>query len=288
MHDNIKTYYYENIIIPYYDYIEEKQERNFGRSNDIKKATDCALKLYHLPEHLSSKPSCNDIISQCPAYEILRDITNLSKHKTITKYVPLVSNASQISELVIMTTFEDEEGEYSDSDKVVQITKDDGTKMFLHDVLYEVICFWDKYLFDNGFIEKIYKPKAPTPIGKNKQRAECKRLDLEAVKGMDFKMATQMMKWDYEKNKAVSIDLTGATVQFNVYKPKLTPQIQIANNKTGKISTLDIKLTDEDLIKFNLFETDRERLSFIEKLDYVQEQVANHFKKISEQSSNSD
>lgn len=280
MYNDIKTQYYEDIIVPYYDYIQEKQKGNFGRSNDLKKAINCASKMYHLREHLPNNPSYNEILNLCPEYKIIQDVTNTSKHKILTRRNPNISNVAQISELIIIENFKDNKGDYSNSDKVVQVTKDDGTKLFLHDILYKMICFWDKYLYDNGFIDKQYNPKAPNQIGENKSREECKKLDLEVIEGMDFKMNTQMMKWNYEKGKAIPIDLTGTKVQFNVYKPKLTPQIQRINNKTKEISTLDINLTSEDLVKFNLFKTDEERLSFIEKLDYVQEQVANHFKEL--------
>jgi len=259
MYNDFQTYYYENIIVPYYDYIDEKQKGNFGRSNDIKKAIDCASKLYHLREHLSLQLVDEDIVDLCPTYKTIQDITNISKHKTLTRGTPEISSANQISELIIITIFKDDKGEFSDSDKVVQIIKNNGTKLFLHDILYKVVCFWDKYLYNNGLINKESKPKAPTPIGKVKRRYECKNLDLTVVQKMNFKMSMQMMKWDYEKNKAIPIDLTGKTVEFKVYKPKkpkLTPNIQIKNKKTGEISSLDINLTEEDLEKFNSFETD--------------------------------
>ncbi len=280
MDDNFQNYYYENIIVPYYDYIEEKQEGSFGRSNDIKKAIVCASKLYHLREYLSPSPSCKAIVSLCSAYKIIQDVTNVSKHRVLTKGAPEVSNINQISELIVITTFEDEKGEFTDSDKVVQITKDNGITLFLHDILYNVICFWDKYLYDNKLINKEYKLKIPAPIGKVKQRSECKNVGIASVRGLGFKISWLMMKWDYAKNVAVPIDLTGAKMQFKVYKPKLTPQINMVDNKTGEVSNLDILLNEEDLIKFNLFETDSERFFFVKELDYAKEQIIKHFKEI--------
>jgi len=185
--------------------------------------------------------------------------------------------------LIIYTYFKDEEGEYWDVDKVVEITKDNGEKVFLHDVLHEVICFWDKYLYKKGLIAKEFKPKAPSPMGKLKMRTECKNMDIETIQGMALNVPIQFRQWSYKKNRSIPIDLTNSQVNFRVRKPKpaiLTPHIQVRDKKNKKILEMDINLTEKDSKKFNSFKTDQERLSFTESLEYVQKQVREHLKEL--------
>lgn len=281
MYNNLETYFCDNVISPYLEYIGETQSGSFGRNNDLRKAVDCSHKLYHLREHLNPKPSCHTIIGLCPEYKILQDINNLSKHAAPSRDNPKISNLNQIIQLVIIARFEDEAGWYSDVDKVVKIIKDDGSELFLHDVLYSVISFWNDYLYNKGLITKKFKLKAPNPIGEFIQRSDCKKMEIEHIQGMPFIMHTQLKNWDYEKNVAVPVDLTDAQVKFTIRKPPvLTPHIQIKNEETGEILEIDIILAEEDSKKFNSFETDQERASFTESLEYVHKQIIDHWEKI--------
>ncbi|MUK71503.1 hypothetical protein GNP76_19165 [Aliivibrio fischeri] len=269
MFDDFDIYFYEAVIEPYYDYIGRQNNNEYGRSLDLKLALISATSLFHLREHLPK--SC--VISRtkfeqiCPEYSLIADVVNASKHRKIDRNTPQLSHSKQIIERVVTTIYKDEQGEYSHNDKFVVIILNNGKEVYLHDLLYLTIKAWNSYLQSKGIICENYTISAPK-IKSHYSRIECNGLNLSLISGFPFNMEMQLLRYDYQKNKAVPVDLTGSEIKMKVYKP-ITFELSATDSDSGKSASSSVTLTTEDSRYFNNLDTDEERKGFLESLLYV-------------------
>lgn len=272
MFNDFETYFYESVIVPYYEYIGRKNDSRYGRSLDLKLALISASSLFHLREHL---PSGHEISRRkfekiCPEYALIADVVNVSKHKTISRNNPQLSNASQIFERITITMYEDELGEYSFSDKAILLTLNDGNDVFLHGLLYIVLQAWNEFLFSEGVISKTYNIEQPIEVPFH-TREECSGLDLSLVSGFLFKVSMQLLKYDQKLGKAFPVDLSDAKMEMNVYKPQEI-ELTAINESTGISASTIVILTVEDTKALCKLKTEDETQNFISELRYVQDE----------------
>lgn len=271
MFDNFENYYYENIIVPYYEYMEQKNTNLYGRSRDLKLAIICASNLFHLREHLPIEKSLsyNEVVNLCPEYKLIADISNVSKHNIIDRNEPKISKAKQITEKVIYIKYTDNDGDYTYTDKVICVKLNNGKEFFLHLLLYKIIKFWNNYLFKEKLIFKEYRFRKP----KEKifrTRDECKGMDIEMLKGYDFDMSMQFLKFNNQTKTIEPVDLTDTTINLRVFKPKpLEVDVKLVNHKTCKKVQGSIALTIEDTQTYEKLKTEQERREFVQNLQYV-------------------
>ncbi|MFA4741240.1 hypothetical protein RAR94_07320 [Vibrio vulnificus] len=275
MFDDFDTYYYEAILEPYYKYVGRKGLNTYGRSVDIKLAIASASSLFHLREHLPEEHSISRAKFQkiCPEYALIGDVVNASKHKKIERNSPQITNSNQISERVVTTIYEDEQGKYSHQDKLVVINLNDGNTVYLHELLYKTLKAWNGYLTKVGILTKTYE--ILEPISKPYYtRAECEGLDISLVSGLPFKMEMQVLEYNYEKNKALPLDLTDADIQMRIYKP-VEFEISATNKSSGETLSKIVCLTSEDSKVFMGLNSDEEKQKFVSSLHYVKEEFDN-------------
>lgn len=67
------------------------------------------------------------MVAICPDYALLRDVVNASKHRHLTRGGEQIVSADSIRELLVVTTYQDEQGEYRNAAKSIEITLIDGT-----------------------------------------------------------------------------------------------------------------------------------------------------------------
>ena len=91
-----------------------------GAQKDTQAAINACFSLYHFRERLPEpiQPAVNALLTRCPDYGLVRDVTNISKHVTLTYYVPIIT---AIKEILVITKFKDDEGEYTNSEKLVEV-----------------------------------------------------------------------------------------------------------------------------------------------------------------------
>lgn len=271
MFSDFDTYFYEAIIEPYYAYIGRQNENEYGRSFDVKLALISATSLFHLREHLpeAGAISRNQFEKICPEYSLLADIVNASKHRIIDRNNPQLSHSKQIIERVVVTIYRDEQGEYSYSDKVVVIVLNNGKEVYLHDLLYQTINAWISYLQSKDIISKSCIISAPKTKS-HYSRVECNGLNISLVSGLPFKMDMQLLRYDYQQNRVIPVDLTEAEIEMKVYKP-ISFELSVTDPDSGKSASSSVTLTAEDSRYFNNLDTDDERQRFLESLQYVKD-----------------
>src|SRR5258708_2384538 len=104
-----------------------------GRNKVLRAAVEAATALFHFREHLpaSLARTRSQAFLECADYRLIADVTNVTKHKILTRSTsegaPLVSSADAIHELIVITRYEDEAGEYLDARVQVVVDCDDGT-----------------------------------------------------------------------------------------------------------------------------------------------------------------
>jgi hypothetical protein len=197
-------YFHENVLRSYTDYKTASDKRSGGRGNDLYLAKKAAENLYHFREHLPNKPGYKEIKAKCPDYQLVRDITNASKHKNFDKPkpgadVPLIQDLNSIYECLISTAYKDSEGEFRDSHKGVFIKLLDGTERDFFEIATNVVNMWCTELHSIGVLAKSQK------FEHARRKEPLTRDESDMSFGLNFERAApaqiimKMMKYNYEK-----------------------------------------------------------------------------------------
>jgi len=272
MFDDLATYFYENVVTPFKEYLDEKKSCKVGRSRDLKLALMTASALYHLREHLppANRLSWTKVTAECADYALLGDVVNASKHRVLTKGTPLITNATQIFEQTVVTEYQDEIGQYRYIDKIVVIELSDGSQRNLLDVMANVMNFWQYYLHSIGIIAETRNYSFPPHEPKSRAECEENRLDLEIVQGLPFKDILCLKRFNYEKNVVEPIDLTGCKVSGSIYElPKQEFVLNITNNITGEEISKTVSLSMEESNIIASLATEDEKQDYLYSLPSV-------------------
>ena len=171
MFNNIKKYFLEGPLQEYKAFKKAYKSKTYGLSNDIRHAIDCASSFYHFYEHLylkvdilqSQYDSKNNylkyILGEFPQFQVVRDITDCSKHHKLTRSDALIRNADQIKEFQILTQYEDEKGQYYVASKGITAKLENGIEIDLYKLLTVTRYFWLNELFELKILPT--KPKVP-------------------------------------------------------------------------------------------------------------------------------
>lgn len=267
MFTDLRKYFFENVLVTYQDYLKIRNSSNIGKSHDLKTNINLANALYHLREHLpqGQQKTLKEYITICPDYAVIRDVVNLSKHKTITRYNPRISDINNLFELVIHTLYEDKNGEYWNIGKSVYAKLDDGTERDFFEIITNVLNMWLVELEQNGIIEHIN----PFSISNNKipkRSRKSDQLKITMIRGLPFNHRVKYQKYNYAKGVIEPIDLTGKTAEFRIFKPKYTLKIEIKDNKGGEEKSFEIKVDEDQLRKFKRIKTSEKKIQFFFQL----------------------
>jgi len=271
MFDDLATYFYENVVRSFEEYLDVKNSGTTGRSRDIRAAVNAATPLYHLREHLPKGRKLT-IIGSCPDYRLLGDIVNASKHSSLTKGTPQIRNATQIEEQIVTTEYKDEQGAFHWHEKVVLIRLSNGSERNVLNILVNVMNFWQTYLHSIGVIAKPRQYSIPSVI-QPRLRNDCtgNRLDFEIVQGLRFLQKFKLQQYNYSTGKVELMDLKGGHLEFSIYIPKYQLKLALKNDALGKEFRKTVTLNDEESRQFALLKTDREKKSFLDGLPSTKE-----------------
>jgi hypothetical protein len=108
--------------------------------------------------------------------------------------------------------------------------------------------------------------------------------------GEEFQAALQLQKFNYEKNRAEPVDLTGCQVMFRVYKPIEKVTLTVTLQPSGRSLDFEVPLTEEQSIEYMRLADEPGRTVYAQRivestpvlrdalqiacLDLVQEQLA--------------
>lgn len=240
----LAAYFYEHIFLAYDRYEKAKNDHTMGNNNDRREAIDAAVALYHLREHIpqSLRKSRLQLAVVCPDYDLLGDIVNASKHHVITRGTPQVTRLDAIQEILVSTRFSDQDGEYANDEKIVEVELIDGSKRDVYEILTNVVNMWFDELHQIGAIER------RQPMQLNRQslvtRENAHSVSLQITTGIRWKQSFRLQKYNYESNKVESVDLSDAkNITFTVRKP---PAFEVElHDASGVKFTREIELTPE-------------------------------------------
>lgn len=147
----------------------------------------------------------------------------------------------------------------------------DGSERNLLDVMTNVMNFWQSYLQSIGIIQNIQNYTIP---GEPKTRLECtgNKLDLEITRGLRFRQAFRLQKYNYSTGKIEPVDLTGSEVKF-VIEPRVpfTVELAIKNETTEQEHKRTITLSDNETDELERMSTDEEKQDYLMGLPVVQQ-----------------
>lgn len=253
----------------YDDYAAVRDGNTGGRSRQTRAALNAATALFHFREHLpaSLAKTRAQIVADCPDYRLVADVANVTKHKDLTRDtpegMPLVKSAEDIDERVVVTRYKDDQGEYSDAQTYVFVNCSDGTSRDLDSALTNVLNYWGEKLKRQGIVK--YKSRSP-PENRNARfvpRSEAKAPNLEMLSGLRWTQKFQLMEFDSAKGSSAPIDLTGANLEFRIYKPRYSVDITATPPNGGEAIKYSIDLTEEQSLALAAIKTDAEREAFL-------------------------
>jgi len=148
MFDDLAAYYNENVVSSFVAYRDISKDGVAGHSRDLRAALNSAAALFHLREHLpTGAPSRAAVERLCPDYALLGDVVNTAKHKSLSGNTPhgapLINDAANLAEQLLLIEYEDDVGTYRYAQKAVVIELADGSERNLLEVLTNVINFWE-------------------------------------------------------------------------------------------------------------------------------------------------
>jgi hypothetical protein len=221
--DDEKLYalFYETVLIPYNEYKTIRTNRRFGTRTDWNASMLASTSAYHFREHLPDqhKKSYNQMVTICPDYALLRGVVNAVKHRHLTRGDAQIVSANSIREWVVVTIYLDDQGEYRNAAKSIEITLKDGTTRELFDVLTNVVNMWISFFQAAGISNKA----APFPHEDRRTviaREKAGEMDLAMVQGISFGLPFKIQKYNYEKGLPEPVDLSGGTATFSIYDPR--------------------------------------------------------------------
>jgi len=254
MFDDIQAYFIENVLASYSDFKRSRNELKAGQSLDLRKALVAANSLYHFREHLpiQYKKTRKELLSLCADYDLLGDIVNASKHNTLTNNWKYLNSADSIYEQIIITRYQDSEGEYFNISKIICVDLVDGKKRYIFDILTNVLNMWYKYLFEISILQKenqVVIDIHEQPISRNK--ATGNKLAFEAIQNVRFRQVVKLQEFNYTTNKIEDVKLDGSEIKMGIYKQNYEADLKLIHNETKKEIVIPIKLTEEDMFQIN-------------------------------------
>ena len=273
MFDDLAAYYHENVVAAFIAYRDTSKDGTVGRSRDLREALVAATALFHLREHLPNPGalSRSEVEKQCADYALLGDVVNAAKHKSITQNTPhgapLLSTADRLAERLLMIEYEDAHGAYRCTQKAVVALLENGTERNLLEVLTNVINYWEGHLHTLGVLSKQRTFAFENPI-RHRTREECEklRLDFEIVQGHRFKQSMQLLRFNTSSGTATPIDMSGAQLNFRIYRPRFDFDVSLKHDATGKEFTKTVVLSDEENAALAGMSSDEERKVFAANL----------------------
>jgi hypothetical protein len=271
MFDDTAALFHENVIVAYQDFINARTSPVTGRSQDLRLALAVAAALYHFREHLPNhlRRSRGTLEKKCADYGLLGDVVNASKHGELTQGAPRVRRATDIEETVVVTEYRDDQGTYRDAEKIISVTLTDRSVRELGDVINNVLNFWLTELYAMKILPKSKTFVLPTKA-KPVSREQSVSPNLEMIQGVRFKQRWQLMRYDYETSSTKPIDLTGTTIEFQIYKPAELDLV-LTHKETGKSLTRKVLLNRDELEAFEKLNSGEEKQEYLANLDQSRE-----------------
>jgi hypothetical protein len=267
MFGNISQYFSEKVLPDYKFYLKQRKNNKSGLSKDISTGIDSATSLYHFREHLENfceawEKTYDDLLELYPNYNLLGEVVNASKHAVRNKKNRKLTNAQNIYEEIIITTYIDKKGEYNHIQKEVLVKLDSGENVVLYKLLTEIVNMWIKELKSIGLFSglSIFTESTRLPR-RNKDSGKLDFITTQNFYGRRFKI----QKYNYDTKTIEPIDLSDAEISAKFFKPQIIADLEITE-KNGKKHNFEILVDQKQKKLIEGMKDINERNQFLIKL----------------------
>jgi hypothetical protein len=275
MFDDLSGYFHENILASYQQYAEAAKNNEAGLNNDLRLALHAATALYHFREHIPKphQKTRQQLTTDCADYELLGDIVDVAKHRTLRNTNRHVIAAEAISEVIVLTQYEDEDGPYFIGSKAIDVHLQNGARRDLSEILNNVLNMWFTELHRLGVLKEHHQ-FCPTnkDIPTRRSESGAAQTDLEMRRGVRWNLAWRLQQYNYETGQAEPMrDVESAT--FKVYKPspRLDASINVMRDGITKRIKRSVPVTDEEYTYFLSLTNEDEQRAFVFNLAQTHE-----------------
>lgn len=272
MFDDLGGLFYENLVPLYEAYRESRRRNDSGRNKRLQTTIQAAAALSHFREHLPPQhaKSWSSVVAECPEYRLLAAVTNAAKHKNVTRKSserpPLIATAAHVGEQLFVTLYEDGEGQYSDSRVSVMAKCTDGTTRNVDLAIVLVFNYWREMLNNLGAVSYPRCELMDEPEVRFVTRNDASAPNFEVLNVVRWRTAVQIGKYDAVTGRSNPVDLTGAIIEMNIYRPAYELAIDV--NLPGRPAPVSciLKLTDEQAQFYHAITSVSEREEFVKAL----------------------
>jgi hypothetical protein len=275
---NPRDFFIQNVRVAYQDFFDARKNTKFGENKLLRLGINAATNLYHLREHFTPVPRFSDVVARCPDYTLVRDIANISKHKTITRYNPQVKN---LLEYRLQALYEDEKGSYQNCRVEVLVSFANGPGKPLADILFNVMSMWCVWLRQNNIIVNLANPESVT-LPNFVKREDAVSVPLEILASEKRNLRCRVVKYDPITDELRPVDLTGAKIELQTAVPPRFVGVKLQIPEHQISADVDIPLTEEQgerYIELPQHERARYVFSLVEQSDELQKLIQSELQK---------
>lgn len=251
MYDDLHAYFIENVVRKFERFVESRESEEVGESSHLRCGVDAAAALYHFREFLpdATRPLVEDVTRSCPEYDLLRDVTDVSKHGSLNRPSARLKKAEDLVEQTVFTRIKDDSEPGAVFHKRVLGTLEDGTTVELYPALVAVLNYWSRELERRGVIKKATTWKVkPPPI------PTCDAVkhgpSLRMIRGVRFSQNWLLQEYDPETGVTAPMDLTDSEMKLRLYRPSIEVEVTLRNDLSGVEFTETVALSQEDAAEF--------------------------------------
>lgn len=287
MFHDLNAQFQTQILPAYQKFRDMRLDGQMGNYALALAATSCASVLYHFREYIPKehRPTRKEVSEECPEYKLIADVTNAMKHSVLSRPPldgpALVRSSNDIYELAVIINF-DGDGvcePYSHCEPVVCVKCTDGIDRYLDDALVEVINFWGSKLKELGIAEYDKIIPLPFPGTIFIPQDSARGITEKRLKGLGGSSNAKLMEFDHQSGFARPIDLTGAQVEFTMYRPRFNLIVEIKIPTIPETYHHVIGLSDQESQEYIALKDEKEVATFQTKIaneqkDQIEEGLA--------------
>lgn len=263
--EELAALFHEQAVATYQDFVTQVESKPYGNSQDLRSGLLAALAIYHFREQLSEplELSTEAVVLRCPDYALVRDVADIAKHRKLDRASAKLRGPESLQELVVVTLYRDEVGEYRHAEKRVELRLPNGETRSLADILMTVLAFWKDHLRKHGI------PVLPIELGnptaeEPRPRSKCSDVSVSVIPGLRATLAYKIQRFNYDTGEIEPVDLSGRELHYRIFEPTYTVDVVLRDKRTGRRNHARIVVLNPDQAKaFDELETDGARQEFL-------------------------
>lgn len=271
----VREFFMQHLLLDFDNYKKGLEDGDFGFNidTDAKRAANLAVSLYHISDHMPKK-DFDGWYKNCPDLWVIQNIANIYKHNGLDtnrrqykKKPPVITSSNAVWQTLVITIYQDEQGEYSIAHKEVIITLDDGSERELTPIFFNVFNFWINEL-EQLNISTVSHVSAPdrSQIQYRNSKGKVGDVTMLVRNSEEVNRKFLIKKYDYNLNKPVPFDLSNfSNIRMNIYEAPPKVLDWTLTDKQGREHKIEILLTEKQFRQYNSID-ERLRYNYLQLL----------------------